>query len=74
MYRSLFEWSDGTIDVIGGPHPEFTNAARHHMATQLGGLIYFQSPIDQDRKRFWFECEVPLLGCKTLTNCDLHIA
>ena len=50
----------------------FTNDARHHRTTQLGGLVYFQSPIDQ--KRFWLECEVALLGCKTLTNCDLHVA
>ena len=26
VYRSLFEWSDGTIGVIGGPYREFTNA------------------------------------------------
>ena len=74
MYSSLFEGSDGAIDVIGGPHPEFTNATRHHRATNLADLMYFQSPIDQYRKRFWLECEVPLLGYKTLTNCDLHIA
>ena len=60
VYRSLFEGSDGAIGVIGGPHPEFTNAARHHRATNW--------PIDQHRKRFWLECEVPLVGYKTLTN------
>ena len=74
VYRSLFEGSDRAIGVIGGQHPEFTNAARHHRATNFDGLMYFQSPIDQYGKRFWLECEVPLLGYKTLTKCDLHIA
>ena len=61
---SQFKGVDGTVGVLGAPHPEFTKAARRHFkgTHAINRFAYYLTPLDLYKEAFELDCEVSLLG------------
>ena len=74
VYSSYFKGIDGTVGTIGGPHHEFSKAAKRHFKGTHANyrFAYYIPPVNFYQENFQLTCQVPLLGSKSDTACDFH--
>ena len=70
LYKSRFEGSDGSLGVLSGPHPEFTEIERTaHFSQTFSYHVTVQKFIDLEDVRD----QVPLIGYKETLLCEENI-
>ena len=74
VYSSYFKGIDGTVGTIGGPHHEFSKAAKRHFKGTHASyrFAYNIPPVNFYQENFQLTCQVPLLGSKSDTACAFH--
>ena len=71
IYESVFKSRCGSRGVVSGPHKEFSKIEKNAKGLHVNGFVYLQPPVDEFNKIWKLQYEIPLLGVKMPTVCNV---